>query len=65
MTVKHNNAFFMNLLFYKLQDVLILTTCFGHRVTVIRLLIMQRYFAVERNGIPLCFYIVRMMMVIR
>jgi len=36
MTVKHNNAFFINLLFYKLQDVLILTTCFGHRMPIIR-----------------------------
>ena len=36
MTVKHNNAFFINLLFYKLQDVSILTTCFGHRMTIIR-----------------------------
>ena len=35
MTVKHNNAF-INLLFCKLQDVLILTTCFGHRMTIIR-----------------------------
>ena len=36
MTVKHKNAFFINLLFYKLQNVLILTTCFGHRMTIIR-----------------------------
>ena len=27
---------FINLLFCKLQDVLILTTCFGHRMTIIR-----------------------------
>ena len=68
MTVKHNNAFFINLLLYKLQDVLILTTCFGHHMTIIRstraiyhvhVLIKQWYFTVERNRIPLCFYIVR------
>jgi len=27
---------FINVLFYKLQDVLMLTTCFGHRMTIIR-----------------------------
>ena len=58
---------FINLLFYKLQDVLMLTTCFGHRMTIIRstraitymFLLCNDVFTVERNGIPLRFYIVR------
>jgi len=63
MTVKHNNAFFINLLFYKLQDVLILTICFGHRMTIIRSTRAIMYMFLLCNDILL--WNVDLMMVIR
>ena len=45
--------FFINLLFYKLRNVLILTTCFGHRMTINRSTRAIMYLFLLCNGISL------------
>jgi len=45
--------FYISLLFYKLQDVLILTTCFGHRVTIFRSTRAILYMFLLCNGVLL------------